>query len=73
MKTAAGIPAAANAERLSYCFEVLLEPVCGVELLPEPRPEPLLAAPGVVGVLLAPPEPEPMLPEDEAPEPAPLR
>ena len=52
---------------------VLLEPVAGVEVLPEPTPEPLLAAPGVVGVLLAPLELElPMLPVDE-PEPALLR
>ena len=52
---------------------MLLEPVAGVEVLPEPRPEPLLAAPGLVGVLLAPLELElPMLPVDE-PEPALLR
>jgi hypothetical protein len=52
---------------------VLLDPVAGVEVLPEPTPEPLLAAPGVVGVLLAPPELGlPRLPEDE-PEPALLR
>ena len=38
-----------------YCLLVLLDPVAGVEVLPEPTPEPLLAAPGVVGVLLAPP------------------
>ena len=57
----------------TYCLLVLLDPVCGVELLPEPRPEPLLAAPGVVGVVLVELSLElPMLPEDE-PEPAPLR
>ena len=56
-----------------YCLLVLLEPVAGVEVLPEPTPELLLAAPGVVGVLLAPLELElPGLPEDE-PEPALLR
>jgi len=50
-----------------YCFEVLLEPVAGVEVLPEPVPMPELAAPGVVGAVDAPPlldEPEPALPVD---------
>jgi len=50
-----------------YCFEVLLEPVAGVEVLPDPVPMPELAAPGVVGVVDAPPlldEPAPALPVD---------
>lgn len=59
-------------QQINYCLLVLLCPVCGVEVLPEPTPEPLLAAPGVVGVLLAPLELEPILPADE-PEPALLR
>ena len=60
---------------LRYCFEVLPEPVAGVEELPEPMPLPELADPGVVGVVVAPPlldglptpeldEPEPALPVD---------
>ncbi len=57
----------------SYCLDVLLEPVAGVEVLPEPVPMPELAAPGVVGVVDAPPLLD-GLPELDDPEPAlPLR
>jgi len=50
---------------------VLLEPVAGVEELPEPMPLPELAAPGVVGVLEAPPLlVELPMPELDAPVPA---
>lgn len=52
-----------------YCLDVLLEPVAGVEELPEPVPMPELAAPGVVGVLVAPPLV--LLPMPELDEPAP--
>jgi hypothetical protein len=51
-------------------LDVLLEPVDGVEVLPEPMPLPELADPGVVGVVVAPPLVLLPMPELDEPEPA---